>query len=894
MRIRLLILALTATVSIAAALSLEDRASAAQFVNTLAVDVDTTGNTPTSIGPIDRCVELEVGESVDVDVVVDAIPPFDPGDNPDSINDDIGGLVGLGFNILYISSVVNVTTRASFYTTSLLAAEPNSVIASAAGVLPDTDGDFKVSALDSYYPAESGPGTLIRLTLTAVGTGQSSITLSDTGAGDSDGIADLYAADTSVYFIQNIVKGVISVDEACPPPPLPLPEGTSIAGKVTDWNGGPLAGATVRAQIGVCCDMPIHEAISADDGTYVFLNLPLGGYRVSALQDGYFEACYRTPLCFEPLPLLVQVVGGGQALDIDLSLEPHGFVSGHVTDVDGNPIAGAQVFPGTGANEPPFFAVTEADGSYVLGGLRTGAGAFAAVADGFVKQCYRLDNDGFCRGFIAVSVIQGETTSGIDFSLSALPRIEGTITDEYGNPVAGALVGANESTYGCCPRATTTSGSDGRYSVVVTRAADNYLVGAEAQGFLQSCYPGVLFCTFGSVYIQANLDQVVTGIDISLIGPGTITGRVIDNRGEPIADAYVSASSVPCCRFGEYLQARTATDGTYLIGGIIPGTYSVGFFAPGHKQDCFSETDSSCSQHSWITVGSRTNTGGVDMTLNRLSQVSGKVVDHEGNPIPEATVYLLVNGCCVHKENDNRAVTDASGNFLVDHVDAGVYGLVALADGYINRCYPSAANASDGATVAVGWDQRVEGIDIVLPAGSPGLIVTLPSATAVKGGSIQVPFSIEPNFCQGAFQADVTIGYDDSILSADSCTSVGHRGPCWITPGAVHFRAGDFFFHFSGEFGTATFTPRDSVSGGTGTFLRMDSCTWGDSAPCTSTPGTITIIEPHPPHPKDCKAELGFVKFVKCWKEGFLAWWRWKHQQHCAAMPTLPACARRP
>jgi hypothetical protein len=52
------------------------------------------------------------------------------------------------------------------------------------------------------------------------------------------------------------------------------------------------------------------------------------------------------------------------------------------------------------------------------------------------------------------------------------------------------------------------------------------------------------------------------------------------------------------------------------------------------------------------------------------------------------------------------------------------------------------------------------------------------------------------------------------------------------------------------------------------------------SITCDSNPGTITIIEPHPPHPKDCKSAQNPQQWLQCKRQDFLTWWRWKHQRN--------------
>lgn len=153
-----------------------------------------------------------VGSSIDVDVVIDEVPPFLGFPNG-------GGTFGYGFNILYNPAVVEVTAKAPIATTSLIASSGATFLTSLSNSVPDADGDFKAVELDASGNDESGEGTLLRLTFTAVGIGISPITLTDTDAGNFDGVPDVYSSDTSEYTFGSVVSGMLYVGVSNPGPP---------------------------------------------------------------------------------------------------------------------------------------------------------------------------------------------------------------------------------------------------------------------------------------------------------------------------------------------------------------------------------------------------------------------------------------------------------------------------------------------------------------------------------------------------------------------------------------------------------------------------------------------------------------------------------------------------
>lgn len=188
-------------------------------ISLLAVDTNSSGNSPTSVGTIESCTSYPAGSSFSLDIVARDVPA-------NSSTQQTGGLAGFGFNILYDSSILNVSSKAPLATSSLLGNYATSSISSFGDPGPDIDGDFRAIEIDSDANFEDGSGVLIRLTFSATGTGTSNITLSDTTGGDGDGFPDVYNSDTTIYSIDSIQHGQIAIGGTCsggPGPTLPPP-----------------------------------------------------------------------------------------------------------------------------------------------------------------------------------------------------------------------------------------------------------------------------------------------------------------------------------------------------------------------------------------------------------------------------------------------------------------------------------------------------------------------------------------------------------------------------------------------------------------------------------------------------------------------------------------------
>jgi len=126
----------------------------------IGVDADTTGNTATTVGPIDECVEIAAGEDHSVDVFVrdvdnllawEAVVSFEP-EVLEIVDDDVK---------------------------LFMASSQGSDVQDVSGEVPDGDGRYLIGAFDAADPLspDSGSGVLVRLTVRGTGPGVSQVRL---------------------------------------------------------------------------------------------------------------------------------------------------------------------------------------------------------------------------------------------------------------------------------------------------------------------------------------------------------------------------------------------------------------------------------------------------------------------------------------------------------------------------------------------------------------------------------------------------------------------------------------------------------------------------------------------------------------------------------------------
>jgi len=184
--------------------------STAQTATSIGVDADPAGNTATSLGPIDSCVSISIGDTFDVDIFVM----------------DVVDLLAWEVYFVYDGSIISIVDHD---VQMFQAANADSNIFDLSEVLPDLDARYGLAAADLADPPapDSGSGVLTRLTLKAVGPGLSPasvppIDFNDDGTIDlgpflnnlrGEGIDDL---DGDGFFDGQIFDAQIAVDTACP------------------------------------------------------------------------------------------------------------------------------------------------------------------------------------------------------------------------------------------------------------------------------------------------------------------------------------------------------------------------------------------------------------------------------------------------------------------------------------------------------------------------------------------------------------------------------------------------------------------------------------------------------------------------------------------------------
>lgn len=158
--------------------------------------------------------------------------------------------------------------------------------------------------------------------------------------------------------------------------------------------------------------------------------------------------------------------------------------------------------------------------------------------------------------------------------------ITGTVTDGIsGRPIAGAIVALENRVPGQPRRSySQVTTPTGRFAFIDLPAADTYFLTAGKTGYLDGGYNQPDPRAPGAPISLAD-GQWMRDVRVTLALPGSISGIVSDERGEPIVGAYVRVlPQVLITGRTQWLAGAVAvTDdrGAYRIAGLGPGKYVV-------------------------------------------------------------------------------------------------------------------------------------------------------------------------------------------------------------------------------------------------------------------------------------------------------------------------------
>jgi len=473
-----------------------------------------------------------------------------------------------------------------------------------------------------------------------------------------------------------------------------------------------------------------------------------GQYRIDGLVPGRNvviprpgSSDYRVTGGFRRMFREVEIEPGQVVRGIDFAVCRGAAVAGRVTEKGEEPVRGATLFVRPASGGGDFFGMAETDtqGRYRVGGLPAGAPAVVRVKlTGFRPDEKEITLPG--------DVAAAEQA---DFVLERACTASGRVLGISREPLAGAEVRAevqrdpaevhklDHRSVRFHADASTTSGDDGRFELEALYAERYRLLGR--MGGWAGTVEGPEFgCEAG---------QRVTGLELVLEPPegGTISGQVVDGKGNPVQDASVSSSSKYGSPMWELMKqvsgqlaARTGPDGRFRLVGLRGDALDLFASHPFYAE----------AKAEQVAVG----TQDLLLTLKSLGIIRGRVrVEGDPEALPphfrvgtckadtaDAEARCLERrGVLIFGERKSKLFgAGDEGRFELRDIEPGPAVVVVHADGY----RPGAAR------VEVPEGGAVEDVEIALGPGAAisGVVIDA-SGRGVGGALVRAVIATDDN-----------------------------------------------------------------------------------------------------------------------------------------------------
>ncbi len=492
----------------------------------------------------------------------------------------------------------------------------------------------------------------------------------------------------------------------------------SVTGLVMNPDQRPVSGArVVLTQAGVAGMIFQNEPLDRsgdryaetdDEGRFSFLNVqPHSKLSIEADAKGY---CRSSSSSFD-------VYATGKVEVPTLILTLGGSLAGTITDSGGNPVPDAKVvleglFSQFGEEAAPdsLTVLSEADGSYIIPNVPTGNRRLQISADGYANQT---------KGGL---VFRGEEPLTMDVTLEIAEMICGRVISKLGSPVGEAKVLAmsfSNSNRQCRDEVLTDENGEFCLSRL---AAGKYTIAVSAAGYRRQHEPRVQ--TGGA------------GLIIELEDQGQVTGRVTVSAGDlpkpyEVQLRQTHQGNTVTTLIGKS-QLFNADDGSFSVECTQSGTYLVQAVAPGYAP--------SFSEEFRYTLGQPMS--GVTVSLTAGGQITGRVVDGEGNPVPRPSITTHDNTWTnslfdkalgdQFPTNVTKAVTTGNmkGKFRLELLKSETYQLTIRASGYCDGSMRDVA-------VTEGNETNVGDITLIKGGQITGTVIDL-AGQPVPGAMVRL------------------------------------------------------------------------------------------------------------------------------------------------------------
>jgi len=478
-------------------------------------------------------------------------------------------------------------------------------------------------------------------------------------------------------------------------------DGVEVRGRVVDEAGAPVSDAQVTAykanEDGGSGRGPFNFQIDQEDFDFLALSTnqraaisnSAGEFTVPALAPGEYRFTARHPDLAKASTTEVVIAADAPPPLVEIVIDAGGGVDGTVTGLGMRPLPDALMVAFSLQAGSMRSSTTDQNGYYKIDGLPPGQyvvfkSKLGERADNIPLELMsnmRLKTVTVRRGKIARLDVHDEGEDGV--------RVHGVVR-ENGEPVPRALVtllgSDRDGLLGMGVRANA-AGMDGRYELVGIKPGDYVMQVTRFQG-------QPVQTTF-EVFVPEEVREHRFDIELPT---STISGRVIDTRGNPVPRLRVTLGSDEGSLAGAdgligmvaqsgLSQARTDENGEFTMKSVAAGTYKLtaGSRIGGRPRRAREgEQQYGEARVENVVVDGVTEVTGLVVTVPLAGKITGVVVDGSNQPVPRAEIAYANNDRDMRPKSNplldlvgaQRPVrTDENGRFTIEGVTPGSYAL---------------------------------------------------------------------------------------------------------------------------------------------------------------------------------------------------------------------------
>ena len=365
-------------------------------------------------------------------------------------------------------------------------------------------------------------------------------------------------------------------------------------------------------------------------------------------------------------------------------------VSGRVMDNAGNPVPGLWVhsFDAPCGGNWLGGGRTDENGHYTMYNMPAG--------NVYVQACANCDNmmltnewwtgtdtaGSFnCNDARNLTIqVDGDAT-GIDFNLDPAGNISGYVRDSSGNGLSGLHVYVRSDACNGIQYSQANTDGNGYYLISGIPEGNVYVYACPEcnnQNFVGEWYnggSGIKDCN-GATGVAVEENQVTADINFNLQEGATVSGRVLDNSGNPVSGLWVHAHDQGCG--GVWLGgSRTDSNGYYSIYGVAPGNVYVQacancdnfMFTSEYWAGAGNPGSFNCNDAQSLNISAGENAANINFNLDPAGGISGYVKDESGQGISGIHVFVRSNAC--NGIQYSQANTDEQGHYLITGIPEG-------------------------------------------------------------------------------------------------------------------------------------------------------------------------------------------------------------------------------